>query len=152
MTMDQLDRIDRTILKILARDGRISMAALAEQAGLSKTPVQARVKRLENEGYIRGYVALVDAERMGQGHIAFVQVSLTDTRSHALDAFNRAVQNVAEIEQCHMIAGSFDYLLKIRTSDIRAYRQILGETISALPHVGNTSTHVSMQAVKDRAF
>ena len=150
MTMDQLDRIDRTILKILARDGRISMAALAEHAGLSKTPVQARVKRLENEGYIRGYVALVDAERMGQGHIAFVQVSLTDTRSHALDAFNRAVQNVAEIEQCHMIAGSFDYLLKIRTTDIAAYRTVLGEKISSLPHVSKTSTFVAMETVKER--
>ena len=150
MTVDQLDRIVRTILKILARYGRISMAALAEQAGLSKTPVQARVKRLENDGYIRGYVALVDAERMGQGHIAFVQVSLTDTRSHALDAFNRAVQNVAEIEQCHMIAGSFDYLLKVRTTDIAAYRLVLGERISALPHVAKTSTFVAMEAVKER--
>ncbi len=148
--MDHLDRIDRTILKILARDGRISMAALAEQAGLSKTPVQARVKRLESEGYIKGYVALVDAERMGHGHIAFVQVSLTDTRTHALDAFNRAVQNVQEIEQCHMIASSFDYLLKVRTTDITAYRMVLGEKISALPHVSKTSTFVSMESVKDR--
>ena len=148
--MDHLDRIDRTILKILARDGRISMAALAEQAGLSKTPVQARVKRLESEGYIKGYVALVDAERMGHGHIAFVQVSLTDTRTHALDAFNRAVQNVQEIEQCHMIASSFDYLLKVRTTDITAYRMVLGERISALPHVAKTSTFVSMESVKDR--
>ena len=147
--MDHLDRIDRTILKILARDGRISMAALAEQAGLSKTPVQARVKRLESEGYIKGYVALVDAERMGHGHIAFVQVSLTDTRTHALDAFNRAVQNVQEIEQCHMIASSFDYLLKVRTTDITAYRMVLGERISALPHVAKTSTFVSMESVKD---
>ena len=88
---------------------------------------------------------------MGEGHVAFVQVKLSDTRSAALDAFNRAVQSVAEIEQCHMIAASFDYLLKVRTTDIAAYRRVLGERISALPHVAQTSTFVAMETVKDRS-
>lgn len=126
------------------------MADLALQVGLSKTPVQARVKRLEKDGYIRGYAAVVDRERMGEGHVAFVQVKLSDTRSAALNAFNRAVQGVSEIEQCHMIAASFDYLLKVRTTDIAAYRRVLGERISALPHVSQTSTFVAMETVKDR--
>jgi Lrp/AsnC family transcriptional regulator, leucine-responsive regulatory protein len=147
---DQLDRIDRNILTALSRDGRLSMAELATQVGLSKTPVQARVKRLEQEGFIRGYSAVVDHERMGEGHVAFVQVKLSDTRSAALDAFNRAVQGVREIEQCHMMAASFDYLLKVRTKDIAAYRRVLGERISALPHVAQTSTFVAMETVKDR--
>src|SRR5690606_10925484 len=95
---DQLDRIDRNIVSALARDGRLSMAELAAKVGLSKTPVQARVRRLEKDGYIRGYAAVIDRERMGEGHVAFVQVKLSDTRSIALDAFNRAVQGVAEIE------------------------------------------------------
>jgi Lrp/AsnC family leucine-responsive transcriptional regulator len=150
MTEDQLDRIDRNILATLARDGRLSMAELAAQVGLSKTPVQARVKRLEKEGYIRGYQAIVDRERMGEGHVAFVQVKLSDTRSAALDAFNRAVRTVPEIEQCHMIASSFDYLVKVRTRDIAAYRRVLGERISALPHVAQTSTFVAMETVKDK--
>lgn len=147
---DQLDRIDRNILVALGRDGRLSMNDLAEKVGLSKTPVQARVRRLEKDGIIRGYSAVVDRERIGEGHVAFVQVKLSDTRSAALDAFNKAVQSVAEIEQCHMMAASFDYLLKVRTRDIGSYRRVLGERISALPHVAQTSTFVAMETVKDR--
>lgn len=147
---DQLDRLDKNILSALSRDGRLSMSELAAKVGLSKTPVQARVKRLEKDGFIRGYQAIIDRERMGEGHVAFVQVKLSDTRSAALDAFNRAVQAVPEIEQCHMMASSFDYLLKVRTTDIAAYRRVLGERISALPHVAQTSTFVAMETVKDR--
>lgn len=150
MPEDQLDRIDRNIVAALSRDGRLSMADLAAQVGLSKTPVQARLRRLERDGYIRGYAAVVDRERMGEGHVAFVQVTLSDTRSAALDAFNRATMTVPEIEQCHMMAASFDYLLKVRTKDISAYRRVLGERISALPHVSQTSTFVAMETVKDR--
>lgn len=150
MTTDHLDKIDRSILAALSGDGRLSMADLASRVGLSKTPVQARVRRLENDGYIRGYSAIIDRERMGEGHIAFVQVKLSDTRSAALDAFNKAVLAISEIEQCHMIAASFDYLLKVRTKDIASYRRILGERISALPHVAQTSTYVAMETVKDR--
>ncbi|MCK9552657.1 Lrp/AsnC ligand binding domain-containing protein [Aquamicrobium sp.] len=147
---DQLDRIDRNILFALAQEARLSMAELAARVGLSKTPVQARVRKLENEGFIRGYSAIIDRERMGEGHVAFVQVKLSDTRSAALDEFNRAVQAVREIEQCHMMAASFDYLLKVRTRDIASYRRVLGERISALPHVAQTSTFVAMETVKDR--
>ena len=147
---DQLDRIDRNILAALARDGRLSANELAGKVGLSKTPVQARVRRLEKDGFIRGYSAVIDRERMGEGHVAFVQVKLSDTRSLALAEFNRAVQAVPEIEQCHMMAASFDYLLKVRTRDIAAYRRVLGERISSLPHVAQTSTFVAMETVKDR--
>lgn len=126
------------------------MAELAAQVGLSKTPVQARVRKLEAEGFIRGYTAIVDRERLGEGHVAFVQVSLSDTRSTALEAFNKAVLAIPEVEQCHMMAASFDYLLKVRTRDIGAYRRVLGERISALPHVSQTSTFVAMETVKDR--
>ena len=150
MNQAHLDRMDRHILAALAQQGRLSMAELAEKVGLSKTPVQARVRRLERDGFIRGYAAMIDHERMGQGHVAFVQVKLSDTRSAALDAFNKAVLGVPEIEQCHMIAASFDYLLKVRTTDIAAYRRVLGERISALPHVAQTSTYVAMETVKDR--
>jgi len=146
----QLDRIDRNILAALAGNGRQSIAELAAVVGLSKTPVQARVRRLEAEGIIRGYTALIDRERIGEGHVAFVQVTLADTRSAALDAFNKAVTGVREIEQCHMIAGGFDYLLKVRTRDISSYRRVLGEKLSALPHVAQTSTFVAMETVKDR--
>lgn len=146
----ELDRFDHGIIAALSRNGRLSMTDLAAEVGLSKTPVQARVRRLEAGGYIRGYAALVDREKMGEGHVAFVQVTLSDTRSAALDAFNRAVMAIPEVEQCHMIAASFDYLLKVRTRNIAAYRRVLGERISALPHVEHTSTFVAMETVKDR--
>ncbi len=144
-----LDRTDRKLLQILRGEGRIPLTELAARAGLSKSPCQARFRRLQDQGYIRGFRTVLDHQKLGQDHIAFAEVRLTDTTETALQAFNTAVSAVPEIEECHMIAGAFDYLLKIRTRDIRAYRQILGETISALPHVGSTSTHVSMQAVKD---
>lgn len=150
MKSEQLDRFDRGILAALSENGRLSLSALADRVGLSKSPVQARLRRLEENGYILGYRAMVDRERLGEGHIAFVQVSLSDTRADALDAFNRAARAVAEIEQCHMIAGNFDYLLKVRTTDITAYRRVLGERISSLPHVAQTSTFVAMETVKDR--
>lgn len=150
MTTEQIDRIDRNILDALSLDGRLSVAELARRVGLSKTPVQARLRRLEKEGFIRGYTAIIDRARIGEGHIAFVQVKLSDTRSPALAAFNKAVIGVPEIEQCHMTAAGFDYLLKVRTRDIASYRRVLGEKISSLPHVAQTSTFVTMETVKDR--
>ncbi len=131
-------------------DGRQSLSQLAKKVGLSKSPVQTRVRRLEDSGFILGYTAIVDQERLGDGHIAFVQVTLSDTRVEALQAFNAAAQKIPQIEQCHMIAGGFDYLLKVRTGDIASYRRILGEQISAMPHVAQTSTFVAMETVKDR--
>ena len=143
------DAYDRKILTILSGDGRLTMTELARRIGLSKTPCQARVRKLEAAGYIKGYRAVLDPEKLGLGHVTFVEVRLSDTRESALRAFNSAVQAVPQIEQCHMIAGAFDYLLKVRSRDIDAYRRVLGEVISALPHVASTSTHVSMEAVKD---
>lgn len=144
-----LDPIDNRILEALIANGRLPLTDLAKRVGLSRTPCQNRIKRLQAEGYITGFRAVVNPEKMGRNHIAFVEVKLTDTTERALKAFNIAVNDVAEIEQCHMIAGAFDYLLKVRTKDIVSYRAVLGERISALPHVGSTSTHVSMQSVKD---
>lgn len=148
----QLDRFDRQIVEILSVEGRLPVTDLAKRIGLSKSPCQARLKRLQDEGYILGFRAVLDPRKLGKEHVAFTEVTLSDTREVALKAFNDAVQKVPEIEQCHMIAGSFDYLLKIRTSDIQSYRRILGEVITALPHVSNTSTYVTMEAVKDFAF
>jgi len=148
--MDDLDGIDRKIIDALSKNGRLTVTDLAQKVGLSKTPCQIRMRRLEERGYILGYAAVTDPEKLGAGHVAFVQVTLSDTRSAALTAFNEAVRGVRQIEQCHMIAGSFDYLLKVRTRDITAYRHVLGERISTLPYVTHTSTFVVMEAVKDR--
>ncbi len=150
--MTGLDRFDHAILRILAVDGRISVTELARRIGLSKSPTQARLRRLETQGVIAGYRALLNPIRMGLAHVVFVEVRLSDTREAALQAFNRAVLAVPEIEQCHMIAGGFDYLLKVRTADIEQYRRILADKISALPHVTSSSTFVAMEAVKENGI
>ena len=144
-----LDQFDQALLTILAEDGRISVADLARRIGLSKSPTQARLKRLEAEGVITGYRAMLDPIRLGLDHVAFVEVRLSDTREKALSEFNTAVRKIAQIEQAHMIASNFDYLLKVRTGSMSEYRAVLAEKISALPHVANTSTFVAMEAVKE---
>ena len=146
-----LDRFDHAILRQLATEGRLPVVELARRIGLSKSPTQARLKRLEEGGIITGYRAVLDPIRMGLAHVAFVEVRLSDTRESALQAFNKAVLQVPEIEQCHMIAGGFDYLLKVRTGDIADYRRVMAERLSTLPFVAATSTYVAMEAVKDSA-
>ena len=143
----QLDQIDRKIIDQLTSDARQPVAEIARRVGLSKTPVAARIKYLEDIGLITGYRAVLNPIKMGLSHIAYVEVKLNDTRQSALTKFNAAVKLVQEIEECYMIAGGFDYLLKVRSHDIAEYRRIMGEKISALPHVNATSTYVAMEAV-----
>lgn len=147
-----LDEFDQRIVATLVADGRMTVTDLAGRVGLSKTPCQIRLRKLMDNGVIRGFHATVDPARLGLDHIAFTEVKLSDTREKALEEFNAAVRCIPEIEECHMIASSFDYLLKVRTADIRRYRMVLGEKISSLPHVESTSTFVAMETVKDRGF
>jgi len=146
----ELDSFDRKILAVLAADGRITVTDLALAVGLSKTPCQVRLRHLVEAGVITGYRAIIDPAKLGLDHVAFAEVKLSDTRETALEEFNAGVRRIPEVEECHMIAGGFDYLLKVRTADIRRYRIVLGEKISSLPHVANTSTFVAMETVKDR--
>ncbi|MDE2340838.1 MAG: Lrp/AsnC ligand binding domain-containing protein [Alphaproteobacteria bacterium] len=146
----ELDVFDRKILSVLAEDGRISVTDLARKVGLSKTPCHLRMRRLIETGVITGFQAAMDPAMLGIDHVAFTEVKLSDTREKALEEFNAAVRRIPEVEECHMIASSFDYLLKVRTPDIRRYRLVLGERISSLPHVASTSTFVAMETVKDR--
>lgn len=148
----EIDRIDNRIIDALVENGRMSITELSEKVGLSKTPCQLRLKRLISEGYITGFQAVLNPTKMGKDHIAFAEVKLSDTREEALCAFNSAVKKIREVEECHMIASSFDYLLKVRTSDIKRYRIVLGEKISALPYVASTSTFVVMENIIDAGF
>jgi Lrp/AsnC family transcriptional regulator, leucine-responsive regulatory protein len=145
----EIDPFDRKIIDALREDGRMSVTELARRVGLSKTPCQVRLKRLIDAGYILGFRAVIDPAKLGLDHIAFTEVKLSDTRETALEEFRRAVLRIREVEECHMIASSFDYLLKVRTSDIRKYREVLGERISSLPHVASTSTFVAMETIRD---
>lgn len=144
-----LDEIDRKILALLVENARISITEMSTIVGLSKTPCTLRVQRLINDGYIDSFRAILNPKKVGMDHVAFAEIKLNDTKENALAAFNAAVRKIKEVEECHMIAGRFDYLLKIRTADIRRYREVLGEQISALPNVASTSTAVAMESVKE---
>jgi Lrp/AsnC family transcriptional regulator, leucine-responsive regulatory protein len=145
----ELDDFDRKIVAVLMEDGRITVTDLAQRVGLSKTPCQVRLRKLIDSGVILGFRAVVDPAKLGLDHVAFTEIKLSDTREQALEAFNAGVRRIPEIEECHMIASSFDYLLKVRTADIRRYRIVLGERITSLPNVASTSTFVAMETIKD---
>ncbi|MHA6326782.1 Lrp/AsnC family transcriptional regulator [Roseivivax sp. CAU 1753] len=145
----ELDGFDQAILAVLASEGRLSVTELSRRIGLSKSPTQARLKRLESTGAITGYRAILNPIRLGLNHVAFVEVRLRDTGEEALALFNEKVARIPEIEQAHLIAGHYDYLLKVRTTDLGAYRRVLADQISKLPHIASTSTYVAMEAVKE---
>lgn len=145
----ELDKIDRSILRALCENGRLSIVELAQRVNLTNTPCSERVRRLEKSGHIRGYAALLDLEQLGHGHLTVVQVSLSATGDGSLNAFNRAVKNIPEIESCVMIAGSFDYLLTVRTRDMGHFRSVLGDKINLLPGVLQTNSFAVMEVVKE---
>ncbi len=147
--MRKLDSYSKEILAILTKEGRLPISHLARRVGLSKTPCQSRVKWLEDEGYILGYKAVLNHEKLDQQQVAYAQVTMSDTRQAALTAFEVAVREIPAVEECYLIAGSFDYLVKIRSADMNAYRKVLGESLSNLPHVASSSTFVSMKPVKE---
>ncbi|MQY43649.1 winged helix-turn-helix transcriptional regulator [Epibacterium sp. SM1969] len=145
----ELDRIDLKILEELESNGRLPMVELAARVNLSNTPCSERVKRLERKGYIRGYKAVLDLSQLEAGHVTVVQVSLEATAENYLDRFNRAVARVDEIETCLLIAGSFDYLLVVRTRDMAHFRMVLGEKINNLPGIRQTNSFAVMETVKE---
>jgi len=145
----ELDRIDRRILDELQADGRLSIVELASRVNLTNTPCSERVRRLEKAGLIKKYAAVVDPELLGYAHLSVVQVSLAATADGNLDTFNRAVQRIPEVESCLMIAGSFDYVLIVRTRDMAHFRAILGDEISKLPGIRQSNSFAVMEVVKD---
>ena len=145
----ELDRIDRNILNELQKDGRISNVELSKRVGLSPTPCLERVRRLERQGYITGYTALLNPQYLDASLLVFVEITLNRGAPDVFEQFNTAVQKLDDIQECHLVSGDFDYLLKIRTPSMVAYRSVLAEKISTLPHVASTSTYVAMQAVKE---
>lgn len=144
-----LDSTDLRILREIQRNGRITVVELSRRVHLTKTPCAERLRRLESAGIIGGYVAQLNPAVLDLAHVAMVQVQLKGTTSDELNAFNEAVARVPEIQSCHMIAGGYDYLLKVRTRNIEVYRQVLGAVISKLPGVLQTHTYVVMETVKD---
>ena len=143
-----LDRIDRQILLRLQQDGRTPIAQLAREVSLTVTPTLERVRRLERSGYIEGYFARLDAAKLGLGLLAYVEVSLDRTTPDAFERFKQAMLAHDEVMECHMVAGGFDYLLKVRVRDMERYRRFLGDSIAAVRGVQQTHTYFVMEEVK----
>ena len=144
-----IDRIDLKILKTLQRHARITHTALANEVGLSVTPCKERVKALEAAGVIEGYRAQVNPAQLELGLLVFVEITLTRTSTDIFDAFRKAVIDLPQVLECHLVSGNFDYLIKARVADMAAYRQLLGETLLTLPGVSDSRTYVVMEEIKE---
>ncbi|WP_440876745.1 leucine-responsive transcriptional regulator Lrp [Thalassotalea sp. PLHSN55] len=144
----KLDRIDKNILVELQKDGRLSNVELSKRVGLSPTPCLERVKRLEKERYITGYSAKLNPYKLEAALLVFVEITLTKTSPDVFDDFSKAVQYIDVIQECHLVSGDFDFLLKTRVSDMAAYRELLGSTLLTLPAVSESRTYVVMEEVK----
>lgn len=145
-----LDGIDLRILDELESDGRVSIVDLAQRVNLTNTPCSERVKRLERDGFIQGFRAVINKEQLGLGHLTVVQVSLAASASdNSLGRFNAAVGQIEEVELCLMIAGSFDYLMLLRTRDIGHFRIVLEEKVNRLPGILQTNSFAVMETVRD---
>jgi len=143
-----IDETDRRLLRVLQDDGRITNQALSERCGLSAAACFDRVKRLRERGIIMGYTALLDPEKLGQALMIFIEVLLDKTTDDVFAAFSAHVRSVPQVLECHMVAGGFDYLLKVRVSDMAAYRAFLGEILTAMPGVRETRTYAVLEEVK----
>lgn len=147
-TPKHLDTIDRNILNVLQHQGRIANVELARQVGLSPSPCLERVKRLEEQGYITGYCAQLDPNKLGASMLVFVEISLTKTSPDIFADFSAAVQQQDDIQECHLVSGNFDFLLKTRVADMASYRKLLGDTLLRLPGVRESRSYVVMEEVK----
>jgi Lrp/AsnC family leucine-responsive transcriptional regulator len=144
-----LDRTDRRILECLQADGRVSNVRLARLVNLTPTPCIERVKRLERQGFIKGYTAILDPELVNAGLLVFVEINLSHTSPDAFREFRDEARLLPEIMDCHLVSGNFDYLIKARVSDMKAYRELLGEKILSLPSVNGSRSYVVMEEVKE---
>jgi Lrp/AsnC family leucine-responsive transcriptional regulator len=144
-----LDRIDLKILHCLQENARISYVDLAAEVGLSTTPCLERVKRLERTGIIRGYQAILDPRALKANLLVFVEISLETQSPAVFDEFRRAVETLPQIQECHLVSGQFDYILKCRIPEMSAYRQLLGDVVLTLPGVKESKSYVVMEEVKE---
>ncbi|SDK69352.1 Lrp/AsnC ligand binding domain-containing protein [Microbulbifer yueqingensis] len=145
----ELSTIDRNILRVLQKNGRTSYAELARQVGLTATPCVERVKRLESDGVIQGYTTLINPEFLDAALVVFVQIRLNRSAQDAFEEFRNAVAELPEVQECYLVSGNFDYLIKARVADMSAYRKFYGETLLTLPEVQECTSYVVMEQVKE---
>jgi Lrp/AsnC family leucine-responsive transcriptional regulator len=144
-----LDKLDRHILALLQKDGRLSMKDLGEQVGLSITPCIERVKRMERDGIISGYHARVNPGALGASLLMFVQITLSNKSGEMFDQFRREVQRIPQVLECHLVSGEFDYIIKARIAEMSEYRKLLGDILLQLPGAAQSKSYVVMEEIKE---
>ncbi|MEJ2417254.1 MAG: Lrp/AsnC ligand binding domain-containing protein [Exilibacterium sp.] len=144
-----LGRIDRNILRKLQRNGRLTYAELARSVGLTSTPCMERVKRLEREGFIKAYAAILEPEKVDASFVVFVMVRVARTSPSVFDEFEAAIKALPEVQECYLVSGNFDFLLKARVADMSAYREFYGEKLLAFPGIQESISYTAMEQVKE---
>ena len=150
--MRKLDRIDRMILDILQRDGRIAISELAARVNLSTTPCSERVKRLERDGIIMGYYARLNPEKLERNLLVFLEIKLSAKSGDVFEQVARDLSEIPEVLECHLISGDFDYLVKARLKEMSAYRRLLGDLLKKLPASASSHSYVVMEEVKESLY
>ncbi|MEO6031632.1 MAG: winged helix-turn-helix transcriptional regulator [Burkholderiaceae bacterium] len=150
--MSDIDRVDRKILDILQREGRISMTDLAERIGLSTSPCSERVRRMERDGVITGYHARIDPKALGKTLLVFVEITLSSKSGDVFDQVRNELLNVPEVMECHLVSGGFDYLVKARLRAMNEYRHLLGDLLKKLPVTAESHSYVVMEEVKESLY
>ena len=146
--MDTLDKTDLQILRILQENARLTTKELAAQVSLSSTPVFERLKRLENKGYIKKYIAVLDADKLNQGFVVFCNVKLRRMNKDIAMEFTRIIQNIPEVTECYNISGSYDYLLKIHAPNMKYYQEFIINVLGTIDSLGSLESMFVMDEVK----
>ncbi len=147
--MRELDRIDRQILEELQKNGRISYVDLGALVGLSTSPCLERVIRLENEGFIKGYTAILDPQKLDASLMVYVEIKLEYDNKRIFEQFKEAALTITNLLECHLLSGDFYYLMKVRVSDMAEYRAMLGDILRDLPGVRDTRSYMVMEVIKE---
>ena len=146
--MTKIDATDARILSVLQRKGRMSNAELADDVNLSASACHRRVQRLESEGFIRDYVALLDPKKMGRSTVVFVEITLSGQTDDVLDAFEREVRRIPDVLECHLMAGAADYLLKVVAEDAEDFARIHRQKLARLPGVRQMQSSFALRIVR----
>ena len=150
--MRKLDRIDRMILDILQNEGRIAISDLASRVNLSTTPCSERVKRLEREGIIMGYHARLNPKHLDRNLLVFLEISLSAKSGDVFEQVAKDLMEIPEVQECHLISGDFDYLVKARLKEMSAYRRLLGDLLKKLPSSASSHSYIVMEEIKESLY
>ena len=149
--METLSKTDRKIMSLLQKDGRMSVAEIGRRVGLTASPCADRIKRLESQGVITGYYARLSPTKLDAGLVVFVQVTLQRTAGDAFKTFTDTIELIPEVEECHLVSGEFDFLVKARVKDMTHYKDLLAGSLLQLPNVQESKSYPVMESVVQRS-